>query len=694
MTPSHDWVCGGLRADRERLVGCMDLPALLVSTVDAHRQLRGPYTATGTVLRGIVPGLVGTSPDLVRAHDIEILTIAPELRGTVPASRETLTSLAIPAERTRFYSRLRTLRIAHGVAELLREHLANGEPRSLVLENVEQADPTDAELVAVLLRRIDPARLRIVVCGGRTPDRPLTDALARYATAHRVEASDVDSSGGDPAELAALYVHGDCTSDDPALRAAYAALDPQARVAMHDARADELAARNEESLLLGAVPYHRERGGDSAGAGADALRHALDQCIDFGFYDAVVDFGRRGRAVVDWSVQLEHWWAFTTKMTTSLAALGRTEEAEELYTEARACTDNPRIHMQAAYATAMLYTRHHEPDRRDDRIAKSWINEAVAIASLDPDPEQRAFQTVFMGNGLALIEVHLGNLPEALRLVDEGLARLDGDLGPDDHRLHRSVLRHNRAQVYAGLGRLEDALADYDAVIVEDPNYAEYYFDRGNLLRRLGRDTDALADYETAGRLSPPFPEVYYNRADVLLALGDIEHGLAGLNHVLDIAPEFIDALVNRAGLLAALGDADAARRDAEAGLALAPDNPHLHCVLGQLEAAAGRTAQAVVALDTALEADPSLVAAWAARAAIAFDIGDIENALSDLDRALELGEDAVLLFNRAAARRAAGRWADALADLDRALALDPQDADIRAERERCLARSYSAGVT
>ena len=129
---------------------------------------------------------------------------------------------------------------------------------------------------------------------------------------------------------------------------------------------------------------------------------------------------------------------------------------------------------------------------------------------------------VFNRNGLALIQVHLGNhLPEALDLVDDGLAELDREL---DRRGIPAAPVCSPLQPRTGLrgsGTPDDALADYTAVIGEDPNYPEYYFDRGNLLRRVGRDDEALADYEAAIRLSPPFPEVYYNRADVKYSIGD-----------------------------------------------------------------------------------------------------------------------------------------------------------------------------
>jgi hypothetical protein len=42
--------------------------------------------------------------------------------------------------------------------------------------------------------------------------------------------------------------------------------------------------------------------------------------------------------------------------------------------------------MQAAYATAMLYTRHHDEGNKDHRKALGWINQAIAFAQTTDDP--------------------------------------------------------------------------------------------------------------------------------------------------------------------------------------------------------------------------------------------------------------------------------------------------------------------
>ena len=683
--PQHLWITGGRRADRERAIAELQLPTLLLPVVDAHRRLRGPYTAAGAVVRDLVR--VGRDPDLVRRYDIELLSAAPDLAPVIPSSRETLTSMAIPAERTRFYALLRTKRIANGLVEFVTGALSGREPCTLVVENVDQADPTDLEFLAAALRRVDPGCLTLVICS-RTRDLPGEVGLDVEAMV--VPAEDGRAGTGAPgseSELAWEFVRTDGTSDDPAVVAAYEALDPGERALRHDRRAAVLRAGGEQLVRLGALPYHLEHGSDPAGAGARALRAAQDYCVCMGFYEATADYGRRGLALVDPAAQPELWWKFVIAQGLAWSILGLTHEALALFDQARLVSIDPNVHMAAAYSTAMLYTRHNVPAERDQGTAKAWLNAAIATASLVADPSDRAFQGAFYRNGLALVEMNLGSPAEALRLVDECISGLDRDLRPDEHRLHRSVLKNNRARVYVALGRLDDALADYAVVIAEDPNHAEHYLERGNIFRRLGRHDEAAADYATAMRLSPPFPEIYYNRGDLRLSTGDERGALADFSYALELDPGLVDAYVNRAGMYLESGSIELARQDAVAGLRYDPDNAHLHTVIGGVLVAAEDGPAAIAAYDRALAADPALVAAWAGRAEAQLQAGDSLGAIGSLTRALEVTEDAALLFNRAAAFGSAERWADAKADLTRARELDPEDPEISEQLRACEER-------
>jgi tetratricopeptide (TPR) repeat protein len=658
-------------------------------TVGCHRRLRGPYTGAGSLVRALVPAVYERWPELVRAHAIEILSMAPELKDRIGAAPETLTSLAVPEERTRIYAAVRTRRLAHGLVEFLHSYasLRGCGPLGLCFTDVDEADHTDQEFLAILLRRSQGLPITVTVGsrGGDLTDE-LASALARYATrlASPDEATGVRATR-DQDQLLNAYITSDGTSDDPDELAAHQAADPALRARLHDERAELLLRDGDWSLRLGAVPYHLEHGNDPAGAGGDALYEAVYYAAGFGFWHAVLDFARRARAVVD-PEQADRYWDFSGKMSSALALLGRTREAEKLYLEVRARYALPMAQMFTGYATAMLYTRLHPAELRDHQLAKSYLMNTITLASLLPDPEERTFHSVFQRNGMALVEMHLGNLSEALHLVDSGLKRLDAELPADRHRLHRSVLVHNRGRVFAAMGRLPEALADMATVIGLDPNYPDYYFDRADLLQKRGEDSAALADYDTAIALSPPFWEVHFNRADLLAKTGDAEGAIADLRRVVELEPAELDARVNLIGLLLETGQAKAVEPLLREGLRLAPDDGRLLQVRGQLAWDAGSTEAARQDFDLALESDPGCVPALASRAALAFDSGDLEAALQDLSRAVELEPgNPDLRYNRAYVHQAAELWQAAVDDYTLALRLPGADtAELLGQRAEC----------
>jgi len=691
----HYWVSAAHRAERYQVRAGLKLPPVL-ATVDAHRRLRGPYTAAGSLLRQIAPDALRRCHGLGAKHHIEIQESAPELAGQVPPIVRRLESATAPGEVSRYPARLHTLRIAHGLADLLREYLAvRGGACALVVENAHEADPTDQEFLAVLLRRLAPEQLTIVVCSG---DGPLTDPpgpvtvslpgmLGRYAervtgTAPQPAAA-VDDR--DVAKLARAYVDSDGTSDDPREHTAYERAGAQLRAALHDERRAALETSAEPSLRLGAIPYHAELGSDPAGAGAAALKWAQSHCRSLGFYQTAVEYGQRGLRLTDPVSQPDMWWKFTIETAVSLAAGGRPAEAEALHDQTRMVSVDPVVHMKLAYETAMLYARHYDDARRDPDLARAWVNQAIAIASWLQDPKERAFFSVFYRNGLALVETRVGRIDEALRLLNDGSARLDRELGLGERTMHRTGLRYNRAQVNGMSGRLEEALADYTTVMQIDDTFADHYFNRGNILRKLGRTEEAITDYEHVFQLEPPFPEVYYNLGDARLELGADEAALNDFSRAIELDPGYVIARLARASVLADHGEAVAAMRDVLAGLADEPGNAQLLCLKGRLLAEQGDTTAARQALSAAVAADPDLAQAWAILGQVAFEGADLDAAVAAMDRAVALCDAPEMRYNRAVVHEAAGHLTEAIADLDVVVAATG-DAEARHRRDLCHA--------
>ncbi len=612
----HLWV-RGQRWNGERDIPPLVLPPIAVDgraggPVDRGRA--GPYTIASALLHALVPL---ARREIVEAHDIEIRAAAPGLRDVVPAVRESVAAHLPKAERILVPAPRRTLRLSNGLVEFLHDHLKEAGPGALVVERADEADETDQEFLAVMLRRIDPALLTVVVCA-EAGDPVLAGALNRHALPVAVETPDATPAYGTaPAEA-------------------------------------------------------------GAGSAVDGGAGTVERYFTEGFHHAAARLGQRMLRDADPKADPEGWWSLVHRTAGALAATEREDDARALLDRARRESADPKNRATAAYATAMLLMRHHDPAARDVGEALSWINEAVAITSLLPDRRERAFHLSFDLNGKALVETRAGRPDEALRLVEQAIALTERDLDPGEHPIHRLVLRANRGQLAAMLGDPEAALADLDAAIAADPGYPDYYITRGNLLHRLGRPGEAVADYETAMRVGPPFPEAYYNRAEIRFEAGDHAGALADLDYALDLDPEFADAYANRAGLFVEFGEYGKARADALQGLALDPRNPYLLCALGQVEAAEGRHAEARKAFDAGLHHDPALAALWASRGMLAFETGEPEQAVADLTRALECGDDATIRFNRSVALRSLGREEEARDDLVRAAELAPEDEDVR----------------
>ncbi|MFD0526179.1 tetratricopeptide repeat protein [Kitasatospora arboriphila] len=584
------------------------------------------------MLRAVLPEAVRRWPELVDFHRVELLYGMPELADLIGPAPRTLALESSFEERTRFFGAGMIRCMSQGVVSFLVDHAhrlrsASESAPHLVLDQADQAEPTTQELIALLLRRADPAQLRLTVRTG-TGDLPgeLHRALERWAERSAERPDGAGAVGGDrqartDEELAQAYVRGDCASGDPAELRAYLEAPPELRARLHDRRAEELEDTGPgPSVRVGALAYHREHGSDPSGAGRIALLTAQRHCVEVGFSAAVIDLGLRGRAVTDPDAHPHDFWEFTHQAAAACIPLGRHQQSMDLYLDVIQRFTDPKVHMMTSYSIAMLHTRFLRP--RDHDLALRWQNNAAAIASILPDPAERLTFSVFHDNGLALVEMHRGNPGRALDLVESCIARLDAKLTDAQWRLHRSQLLYNRARLLTATDRLDEAFADYSTLIELDPHYTDYLSERARIHRTRGDFAAALADYDRAVELAPPFPELYHNRGTARAEAGDTKGALADFGYVLEMEPEDLDTRLARAELLLELEEFDAADDDVTAGLALRPQDPRLLCMRGTVALQRGELAQAREALDAALALDPEYPAALLNRAVVHYGQG------------------------------------------------------------------------
>ena len=451
MSPSHVHIVGGLERQRLAAADLLQRPHLVVR---CHRNRRGPYTGVDTFIRELLVEAVRERPELVEEHRLVLLYGMPELADVIgPAPRDMAASSDF-AERTRFYGASMIRCMSQGIVTFLKRYTADFPGRVVVFDGVHEAAKTTQQFLALLVRRVPADQLMVVVGSTGAVDEELASALARYAV--RSSAPDGPAAPqASAAELAARYVASDGADDEPACLAAYQALSDDERAALHDRRAEEIEKIATWSLRVGALPYHREHGSDPSGAGSAALAHATQLCTEAGFSEMVVELGYRGRAVTDADRDEVTFRKLTIQVSSALIPCGRLDEAMELLHDLRRRYPSPLTHMMTSYSLAMMHTRFLTP--RDHEQAVEWENNAIAIASILPDEDERLMFTGFQDNAMALIEMHRGNLAHALTLVEGALHRADTRMDTDAYRLHRSQLLYNRARLLGGLGRKDEA---------------------------------------------------------------------------------------------------------------------------------------------------------------------------------------------------------------------------------------------
>jgi tetratricopeptide (TPR) repeat protein len=588
----------------------------------------GTWAGLDTLVQKLVPDLHEQAPELLSRHAHELCLIVPALRAQL-AFPETLTDTAQDDERTRNYAADRAYRSLHGLIDLVSEWhaLTNPGPCSIACDRYEDANALVRRFFSELIRRrggrlglhllmvVDLGRgediagelehsiITAAVRLARPPRRPADpspEAMTRLAT--ELEQRLADDAGDREAQLPRLIESWRrSASPERALRWQLVAMERYNHAGLYEI---SLAYAHEVEGALDRL-YTQDR----------ALYHLAVNVL----YFCYVPLGRAEavRPIVE-------------------QALDRIDDAADV---ARYC-----------YLLSMLHARFLEPT--DSAKAEECLQRALAaLAQADAVDHENHFLTVFMMNGLAFVRLRQGRVQEALELCSVGIARLNEHLDPNRHRLHRSVLLFNIAQVHAQVGPYEDAIEYFTQAMTMDPNYSEYYNDRGAVYFKMNQLEDAERDYLRAIELSPPYAEVWTNLGQCYREMQRMEDAIRAYSRALDLDPACTLAVVGRADAQFALGHAELALNDYDHAVTMEPEQPLV----------------------------------LASRAILHYEAGRLPQAVADLDAAVKLApETAELYQNRSVALRALDRCDEAARDLSTYLRLCP-DAEDRDEVEHSL---------
>lgn len=590
----------------------------------------GAWAGLQDLLQATFPRVEQQMPELLTRHSHELCLAAPALRRQINVQHSTLTDLAQGHERVRNYPADRAYRNLHGLIDFLDSwyQLDPKRPLAIACDCYDLSSPLVQRFFVEWVRR-------------RGTQHQLTLLLA--ITPQHAEQLAVPF----PPESRAPAIQLDLPAEPPS----------PVSVESTSQAAQELERQIEQDPVMADIATPRlidlwQQSGHSEAA----LRwkvQAIHRFNQLGLYGAGLQYCDAIEANLD-QLRLDDFPLYSMAVVSlyfCYLTLGHVERAYHVIKEKVI----GQIHSQPSlshnhYLLAMLYAR-FLPQRDLPKAVEHLEYGLALLAEADLPDSVRYFYIVFLKNGLAYVRTQQRQAEEAVSLCREGLELLNTYLLPEQHRLHRSVLVYNIAQVYSATGQTEEALDTFAKVIEMDPNYSEYYNERGSIYFKAGRLHEAEQDYLHAIELSPPYPEVWINLGQCYREMERTEDAIAAYTRALDLNPLATLPLVGRAEMYAESGRFEESLADYQMALQLEPQQPFV----------------------------------LAARAVVYYEAEQTKLAVSDLDEAIALAPDHPIFYqNRAIALTDLGRFKEAAQDFHRYLQLQP-DAEDRDEIEQKL---------
>ncbi|NEB05049.1 tetratricopeptide repeat protein [Streptomyces sp. SID13726] len=267
--------------------------------------------------------------------------------------------------------------------------------------------------------------------------------------------------------------------------------------------------------------------------------------------------------------------------------------------------------------------------------------------------------------------------------LDEALADFNRALGIDPE--HRWALVR-RSRLHLARGDLDRAFADLDRAAELAPDSAWVASERGDAYRRAGRHEEAVAELGRAVRLEPGHASALAGRGRALHELGRPTEALTDFDRAIELAPDYAWALVMRSRLRRQLDDGEGALADLLRATEAEPDAAWITAELALSHQLAHRFTEAETAYRYALSLFPDHKISLTGLGTLCHRNGSYEEALHHLDRAVAVDPEFVSAYScRADVHLAMGRTDQALSDLDRCVELAPGSTRERAAAVRLL---------
>ncbi len=197
----------------------------------------------------------------------------------------------------------------------------------------------------------------------------------------------------------------------------------------------------------------------------------------------------------------------------------------------------------------------------------------------------------------------------------------------------------NRARILLGSHDTRSAISDCDKALAIDPACVGAFCIRANARREEKDVTGGRADLQRAIELGPREAEVWGAVGDFEVGLGRYREALDAFDRQVMLDSSNVTALAHRAlaRLAAPINDVNGALEDISRAIEKEKEDGSLYCLLGMAYLGKRDYVHAEEAYTKAVTLTPGFARAWAERAQIRLQSGNLEGALADATRAIEV---------------------------------------------------------
>jgi len=202
------------------------------------------------------------------------------------------------------------------------------------------------------------------------------------------------------------------------------------------------------------------------------------------------------------------------------------------------------------------------------------------------------------------------------------------------------MLLNIQGACYASLYSFDSAIESYEAALKIKPDYADSYYNLGNIYRTLNQTEKSILNYEKAVEILPNYVEAIFNLGVSLEDIGRLDDAAEKYEEAIIAKPDFIEARINLGNIFQTHYDFDQAIEQYQSVLNLDPNNEEVLNNMGNIFRDLDQIDKAIHYYDSAIESNPKYAASQYNLGLIYQDLGEVTKAINQFENSIKIDEN------------------------------------------------------